>query len=250
MAKQLKLIITDDEAYIRSRLKLLFPWEDMGYEVVSSFSNGAAALNYMEQHPVDVLLTDIRMPVMDGLELIKTIQAHRLPVTPVILSAYTDFEYARQGIVYGAVDYIVKPVSYEELVDVFTTLRQKLLPSPTDGGMDTRSRLVHYIEEHLERATLEEAARSVNLSTDYVSRLFRKQEGISFSEYLLKARMKRAGVLIRNINLQIASVAARLGYNNAKNFSRAFHNYYGMTPSEYRKQNMDKGNDDLEKETT
>lgn len=239
MGKQLKLIIADDEAYIRSSLKQLFPWEEMGYEVVSSFSNGLAALNFMEQHPVDVLLTDIRMPVMDGLELLKTIQAHRLPVTPVILSAYSDFEYARQGIACGAVDFIVKPVSYEELVDVFTTLRQKLAPAPGNAGMDTLSRLVHYIEEHLEHATLEAAAQSVDLSADYVSRLFRKQEGISFSEYLLKARMIRAGALIRNINLQICAVAAQLGYNNAKNFSRAFHNYYGMTPSEYRRLNTD-----------
>lgn len=239
MERPLKLIIADDEAYIRSSLKQLFPWEEMGYEVVTSFSNGTAALNFMEQHPVDVLLTDIRMPVMDGLELIKTVQAHRLPVTPVILSAYSDFEYARQGIAYGAADFIVKPVSYEELVDVFTTLRKKLAPSPGAMGMDTLSRLIYYMEEHLDHATLEEAAKSVDLSADYVSRLFRKQEGISFSEYLLKTRMIRAGLLIRNVNLQISTVAAQLGYNNAKNFSRAFHNYYGMTPSEYRRLNTD-----------
>lgn len=240
MEKPLKLIIADDEAYIRSSLKQLFPWEETGYEVLSSFSNGLAALNFLEQHPVDVLLTDIRMPVMDGLELIKTIQSHKLPVSSVILSAYSDFEYARQGIAYGAVDFIVKPVSYEELVDVFTTLRQKLAPSPGIGGMDTLSRLIHYIEKHLDRAVLEEAAKSVNLSADYVSRLFRKQMGISFSEYLLKARMEKAGAMIRNVNLQISAVAAELGYNNAKNFSRAFHNYYGMTPSEYRRQHTGK----------
>lgn len=240
MDKYLKLIIADDEPHIRSSLKQLFPWKQMGYEVISTFPNGLTALNYLEQHQADVLLTDIRMPIMDGLELIKTIQSHRLKVTPVILSAYSDFEYARQGLAYGAADFIVKPVICEELLDVFQTLKQKLLPSPNTPSKDTLSLLICYIENHLTHATLENASKSVNLSSDYVSRLFRKQKGISFSEYLLKARMDRAGQLIRNVNLQISDVAAQLGYNNAKNFSRAFHNYYGMTPSEYRRQNTDK----------
>ncbi len=241
MKKLLRLVIADDEPYIRTNLKALFPWKELGYEVAAAFSNGLDALNYIETVGADVLLTDIQMPVMDGISLIKQLYNHQIPVRTVILSAYTEFEYAKQGMQYGATDYIVKPISYEEITDVFASLHRAICGPESQEAPDTLTQLIRYIEDHLADATLEGAAAQIHLSADYLSRLFRKKTDISFSEYLLNARMKEAGLLMRQIHLSISEIASRLGYKNPKNFTRAFHNYYGMTPTEYRRQTDEEG---------
>ncbi len=241
MKKILRLVIADDEPYIRTNLKALFPWKELGYEVTAAFSNGLDALNYLETTGADVLLTDIQMPVMDGLSLLKQLYNHQIPVRTVILSAYTEFEYAKQGIQYGAVDYIVKPISYEEITDVFTSLYHAICGPETPEIPDTLTQVLCYVENHLADATLEGAAAQIHLSADYLSRLFRKKTDCSFSEYLLNARMKEAGALMKQIHLSIGEIASRLGYKNPKNFTRAFHNYYGMTPTEYRRQTDEEG---------
>lgn len=242
MKKILRLVIADDEPYIRTNLKALFPWRELGYEISASFSNGLDALNYLETIGADVLLTDIQMPVMDGLSLLKQLHKHQIPVRTVILSAYTEFEYAKQGIQYGAVDYIVKPISYEEITDVFTSLHRAICGPGAQETPDTLTRIICYMEDHLADATLEGAASQIHLSTDYLSRLFRKKTGTSFSEYLLNTRMKEAGALMKQIHLSIGEIASRLGYKNPKNFTRAFRNYYGMAPTEYRRQTDEEDN--------
>lgn len=242
MKKILRLVIADDEPYIRTNLKALFPWKELGYDITATFSNGLDALNYLETVGADVLLTDIQMPVMDGLLLLKQLHNHQIPVRTIILSAYSEFEYAKQGIQYGAVDYIVKPISYEEITDVFTSLHHAICGPETPEIPDTLTQILCYMENHLADATLEGAAAQIHLSEDYLSRLFRKKTDCSFSEYLLNARMKEAGVLMKQIHLSIGEIASRLGYKNPKNFTRAFHNYYGMTPTEYRRQTDKEGN--------
>lgn len=234
MAKRLKLIITDDEAHIRSSLKQLFPWEDMGYEVVSSFSNGAAALNYMEQHPVDVLLTDIRMPVMDGLELIKNIQAHRLPVTPVILSAYTDFEYARKAMRYGVREYITKPVDYESFLSTMRRILLELAPQEKEdayaGYYEEIARQVkRYIMENPASATLVGVSERVGLSANYISRIFHDVLQKTFSECLLECRMETALELLKS-GMKLEDAAWNVGYCSPRSFKQAFVRYFGRTP--------------------
>lgn len=238
MKNKLRLVIVDDEAYIRNNLKDLFPWDNMGYTVVSTFSNGAKALNFLHQKGADVVLTDIQMPVLDGLGLAKAIQEAGFSTSVVLLSAYSDFEYARRGMAHGVVDYMVKPVCYAELVDIFTSLHSRLAGSDTesaDGG-DIMSRILHYVEDHIDSVTLESTADFAGLSTDYVSRMFRRQNSLSFAEFVHQTRMMQAGLLVRRIDLPISHVAESLGYHNSKNFSRAFHTFYGCTPMEYRKQ--------------
>lgn len=236
MSRRLRLVIADDEASIRSSLKTLFPWNKLGYEVTATFSNGLDTLNYLETVGADVLLCDIQMPVMDGISLLQAIHNHQLPVRTVMLSAYSEFEYARQGMLYGAVDYIVKPISYEEITHVFSSLYQSLTQPSLTAGTDSFTVATSYIRKNLDHATLEEAACLAGLSPDYLSRLFRKKAGCSFSEYLLNARMEEASRLIEQVHLPIGEIASRLGYKNPKNFTRAFHHFYHMTPMDYRRQ--------------
>lgn len=252
-AKKLRLVIVDDEPAIRSGLVDLFPWDSLGYDVIGQFDDGKQALNFLLTNPVDVVLTDIRMPIMDGIALAKAIRQERPNIIIVFLSSYTEFEYARQGLLLGVRDYIIKPVKYQVLTDTFSRLYNSAITGDgnTDAAEDVKvpslyqgyyseivSLVKQYVEEHLADASLETAAVAAGFSPNYVSRVFHKHAQISFSEYLLAERMKKAASLLRNINVKLYEVSEMVGYDNAKSFSRAFSQYYGTTPTEYRKQRM------------
>lgn len=96
-----KLIIVDDESSICEGIAACYPWAEMGFEVSGTFPNGKNALDYIERYLVDVVLSDIRMPKMDGLELASAISKGYPNITVVLLSGYAEFEYARRHCVSG-----------------------------------------------------------------------------------------------------------------------------------------------------
>ena len=252
-AKKLRLVIVDDEPAIRSGLVDLFPWNSLGYDVIGQFNDGKSALDFLLANPVDVVLTDIRMPIMDGIALTKAIHERQLKIIVVFLSSYTEFEYARQGILLGVRDYITKPVKYQVLTDAFSRLYDSAVNGNSNAGVkedeetpapyqgyysEIVSLIKQFVEENLADASLETAAAVVGFSPNYISRIFHNHAQISFSDYLLAQRMNKAASLLLNINIKLYEVSEMVGYDNAKSFSRAFSQYYGTTPSEYRKQRI------------
>lgn len=236
----LRLFIVDDEPAICHGLEELFPWNEWGFVIAGLFSNGRQALDALRLQRAHVVLTDIRMPIMDGLTLAQHIQAEGLPVHPVFLSAYADFEYARKGLLYGVRDFIVKPVEYAVLEETFTTLSRTLATahgavSETAVQNNLKDTVNAYIDAHLADATLEGAALAAGMTTQSLSRMYKRLSGATFAQTVHLTRMRRAGELVRSVNVRFFNVAQALGYDNAKNFTRAFRSHYGITPSEYRK---------------
>ena len=121
-----KVILVDDEALIREAISKNVPWEEAGFELVGTAENGQEALKLIEECQPDLVLTDIFMPVMDGLALSAHIQANCPDVKVVIISGYDDFEYAKQAIKYEVVDYIIKPITSYELVEELKMIRTKI----------------------------------------------------------------------------------------------------------------------------
>ncbi|GIO88751.1 hypothetical protein J25TS5_56830 [Paenibacillus faecis] len=121
----LRIAIVDDEASIREGLGKIIRRESEQYEVAGTFSNGQEALEFARSEPLDIVITDIRMPLMDGLELIKELKAVKPETRCIIMSGFTDFEYARQALRYSAVDYLLKPINKKQLFELLQNLEEE-----------------------------------------------------------------------------------------------------------------------------
>lgn len=247
-----KMIVVDDEQEIRRGFCSYFPWSELGFEVVAHFSGAQQADEFLKACRVDVLVTDIRMRGMSGLELIESMRSRGDTSRVVVISGYRDFEYARHAMRLGVKYYIVKPMKFAQISEVFTSIRQELDAQHHEDGSeqglvaeapknDIVYRVKTYVHQHYEDATLERAAKSVNMNAYYLSSYFHQQTGEKFIDYVFRARMKEAARLLLRSDLRINEVASLVGYTTANSFSRAFRQYHGMSPKEYRLAN---GRDD------
>lgn len=249
------LVIVDDEAKIRDGLCNYFPWHEIGFQVAYNARNGMDALDFIRDNPVDVVLSDIKMPVMSGIEMIERLYKQKSKIKVVFLTGFREFEYAQKALIYGAVNFIVKPTKYHELVHVFTQIREELdsekgnaadsvnpdgfSPAGSDG-QGYHSKIItiikSYVEEHYDRVTLDDVANLVHMSPTYVSKYFKKKTGQNFSDYVISVKMKIAADLLKDIRYRIVDVSIMVGYENAKNFATSFKKYYGKNPKEFREQ--------------
>ncbi|MBD2844844.1 response regulator [Paenibacillus sp. IB182496] len=248
------LLLVDDEKEIRSGLSQYFPWHEVGFELVGQCADGKQALDFLETREVDVLLCDIRMPVLSGLDVARRLHERKSRAKVVFLSGYKDFEYAKQAMAYGVKSYIVKPTKYSELFDVFSSLKLELDEAAARGAGEASAAptasfneqviaaIREYVETHYAKATLEEAARVVHMNPHYVSKYFKDKTGENFSDYVTAVKMNKAAELLRDIRYKTYEVSEMVGYSYAKNFTRTFKKVHGVSPREYRNNYEGSGN--------
>ncbi|TJY43502.1 response regulator [Cohnella pontilimi] len=237
-----RLLIAEDVFEIRNGLSSYFPWKEIGFEVAGLAENGSQALQLLEDEQIDVLLCDIRMPIMTGIEVARQLHEMGSPVKVVFLSGYKDFEYAKQAIIYGVKNYIVKPTQHDELRQVFREIKlqldqeRKIAPKEAVLAEDNKviARIKAYIEEQFDRATLEDAAKLVHMNPFYLSKYFKQKTKMNFSDYVNQIKMQRAASLLESLDYKIYEVSELTGYSNAKNFTRSFKKFYGVSPKSYR----------------
>jgi len=243
-----RLLIVDDEEDIRRGLAEFFPWEEIGFEIAGTAENGRQAFKAVAAGGVDAILTDIRMPVMSGIELAKALSEAGLAVPIVFLSAYRDFSYARQAMRYGVRDYVLKPTDYAELRTAFAKLRREMdrgrLETAAAQGVGREAAsgadpfvaaIRRYVERDCARASLKGAARIVGMNPQYVSRLYHDRTGEHFHAFLARTRMEKAARLLREGGYRAYEVSEIVGYSNQKNFTRAFKIHFGTTPLAFRR---------------
>ena len=260
-----KLLIVDDEYEIRNGLVKYFPWSKIGYQVVGQAENGKQAIDFVKNNPVDIMLCDIKLPFMSGIDVARELYNIKSKVKIVFLSAYKEFEFAKKALAYGVKDYVVKSATYDELMDTFTFITKELdldlesnmgnastmknnnmkddvISSDNDEevfSIGINEKIINIVKDYVDNncidANLEVAAEIVYLRPHYLSKYFKKFTGMTFSDYLLMVRMNKAVELLSDIKYKTYEVSEKVGYSNSKNFTRAFKNYFGKTPKEFRK---------------
>ncbi|UKS27892.1 response regulator [Paenibacillus sp. HWE-109] len=142
-----KLIIVDDEERIRNGLKKFINWAGLGFDCVADFEDGADAMQYLQHHETDVVLTDIRMAQLSGIELARYVFEQRPRVKVVINSGYAQFEYAKRAIEYKVEHYLIKPTNVDEMRQVFTNIRTALDQERLGMFDDFPARQGHFLEQ-------------------------------------------------------------------------------------------------------
>lgn len=153
-------MIVDDMEIMRKEIKRLKLWGDKtGFVVAEEANNGQEACDKLEKRKVDLIITDIRMPIMDGIELLKEVIENDLAYCIVFMSEYCDFEYARQGLIYGAFDYIVKPIDENKVSDLLQNAKNYITKKRLND--EKIKRLNVRLEEQIENFYTEEEVENI-----------------------------------------------------------------------------------------
>jgi len=245
-----KVLIVDDEYEIRKGISNYFPWKETGFEVIGEAENGMEALKFIQKNHVDVVLSDIKMPVMTGIKLAQILYMQHNNIKIVFLSAYKDFEYAKKALTFGVSDYIVKPTKYKDLLNVFIKIKYELDLEQLENKKNIvkitedvehlhyHSKIIitikNFTRNNYQSVTLNGVAEKVNMSPSYLSKYFKMKTGEKFSDYLLKVKMEKAKELLMDIKYKTYEVSELVGYSSPKNFTRTFKKYYGQSPRDFR----------------
>jgi YesN/AraC family two-component response regulator len=238
------LIIVDDETVSLEGLSTLIDWTSLGFGVAGTFSDGAEAITYLETNAADVVLTDIKMTQVSGIDLAAWIHEHHPETRIVLISAHKSFDYAKEALKYGVVYYLLKPFPLKEIDELFTSIRENLDAASEDpeddstGASDAITLVTNYIESHFaEHLTLENLASRAFLSPGYLSRLFSARTGQSLSSFISGVRVEKAKDLLVSTRLHVYEVCHSVGYSDLKHFYSTFKKHTGKTPAAYRKSN-------------
>lgn len=251
----IRTIIVDDDNLVRMGLRNSLPWAKHDMTIAGVFSNGEQTLDFLADNPVDLVLLDLEMPGMTGLELLRHIRGAYSNIACVILTMHQDFSFIQEALRQGALDYVLKvelePQNFDEVLDrirrrvlqgrsVARELPHVALEPDTEGECSLEiQRCIHRAVEiiHTESGVhlnVVDVAKRVNMSRSYFSLCFKKVVGKPFNDYFRSVRIEQAKQMLRNSRSSIKWIASACGFSDEKYFSTLFRQYTGCLPREYR----------------
>lgn len=256
----MKLLIVDDERTIRTGLMSL-KWEGIGVTEVAAAANGLEAREILSQGNVDVMVSDIKMPGATGLELAQYVREYSLDTKVILLTGFSDFEFAREAIRSQVCDYILKPLRPKDILDtvarVIKTIEQKRHQEQVlrqyearEGSSDLALQLQNCFphvnrqmaeilefmgQEYATDISLNILAEQWHFNNAYLSRMFRKETGFSFSDILTSIRLMNTAQMLLESREKIGTICERNGFCDQRYFSQVFKKVFGCTPGDYKK---------------
>lgn len=236
-----KVAVADDEVYIRDALTTMISWENMDCFVSAVATNGRELIESIKKEQPNIVIVDIKMPLSDGLEVCQFIYENYPKIQVIILSAHSEFEFARKAISYNVCEYVRKISILEELPRAVKKAIGNLQESEgktelaaAESG-DLYSRMERYMEEHYkERITLEKMAEELHANKSYLSRLYKERTGINISDAILKRKVDAAKEYLSCTDLKVFEISEKVGFEDTGYFSKVFKKYTGQSPKEFK----------------
>ena len=244
-------VIAEDESLIRRNLVKKLEALDLPLQKAGEAANGEEAIQLIERYCPQLVITDIRMPLCDGLDVVKYLYDNYPGTKVIILSGYDDFSYAQRAIQYSVEDYLLKPVSRDTLSESVQKILIKMenesdrlnVFNTKDAalGPEALSQLVqkYLLENYQQEISFQELGEKFGFTPEYLGKIFKKYAGETPSKYLTRLRMNEAKrLLINEPDMEIQKIGELVGYQDGFYFSRVFKSYTGMQASEFRKQKI------------
>lgn len=234
-------VIIDDEGWVAIDLKNNIHWDALGFSVDACFTDPLEAQQYILANNPDLVVTDITMPVLDGLTLAETLILNGCSSMFLVLTAHRSFEFAQRAIQLHIADYILKPIHPEQFEESLRKARktleeQKKDMAPEDLPTSGFDEILHYINTHLsESISLQLIGDTFFVNKNYICTLFQKNLHCTFSAYLTEKRLHLAEQLLTGSTLSLHNISQKVGFSDEFYFSRVFKKFYNISPGLYRK---------------
>lgn len=258
-----RVLLVDDEPIVTRGLKEKIPWAELGCVVVGTAMDGQEALEKVEQETPHLVLCDIRMPRLSGLEFISAMKDLDPDCQIIILTGYRNFDYAKKAIDLGVLQYLLKPSKIPEITQAISQavegIRQReerqaqwarmleqlrhqenpQIPSEEKGREEIHP-LVKEARDYLRRNfqmdhDLNSVSQALGVSSWHLSKTVKKELDISFVDLLNGIRMEEAENLLRFSTMKVYEIAEKVGFHDVAYFSRVFKRFSKMTPNQFRK---------------
>lgn len=242
-----KVMIIDDEELVRKGISMEVNWKALDCVIVAEASNGEEGLELARKYSPDLIITDIRMPKMDGIEMVRCLRDDGDDVSVIFLTAYSDFSYAKSAIELYADNYLLKPFEDGELEAAVLRSIDKLNTESADNDTDPlmlkkgdKSKYVmkaieyiagHYTDKDL---SIVQVAEKIGLSEGHLSRIFKRETDYTIANYIIRFRMREAARMLKDCSNKVYEVADFVGYRDLTYFSSTFKKIVGFSPSEYQ----------------
>lgn len=243
-----KVVIVEDEAIIRQGLINSIPWSDYDCKVVGEAKNGREGLELIAKVKPDIIVLDINMPVMSGLEMIENLP-HQI-YSYIVVSGYSEFEYAKKAIRLNVSDYLLKPLDHDKFEKALfqaiedLEMRRFFLSKEDETVHDFKVLedkeyvdsvslmiVLKYIREHYgEKVSMDDLMAVSNKSATSINTRFQKHFNMTFNEYLTRYRIQKSIYKIQELKYHMYEIAEQVGFNDYKYFTQVFKKMVGVSP--------------------
>lgn len=247
-----KLLVVEDEALIRQGIVSLINFAEMEIEQVFEAADGEKALAIVKKEQPDIILTDINMPYLDGLTFAKKVKLIFPRTVIIFLTGYDYFDYALTALKLGAEDYLLKPVTKQDVEEILVKAVSKLKTIQKNKqlevvmaeqasvfeGTDLSLSLKKIIDQQVANPMLSLVglADELGFNASYLSGLIKKTLGVPFQDYVVTARIEQAKVLLLATTLKNYEIAEKVGFEDVNYFSLRFKQLTGVSPRQYKKE--------------
>lgn len=241
------ILLVDDEVRTLDALRKRVPWASCGIDQVFTATCFQEVERTLRKNRIDLLVCDIEMPNVSGLETLARLREAGIGIPCVFLTCHAEFDYMRRAIQLSSCDYLLKPIDYEDFATVVGRLTRELDAAPPKDEEPTAEEswkflernvveeVRQYVHEHLmDEFAIADIAAALFFHPHYLMRVFKNRTGTSVLEFITQERMRKAKRILEETTLPVKAVASMVGYADPAYFTRVFSREFGVSPKKYR----------------